>query len=54
MHIEPGVLSASKLRYANVTAASTLAAHLPSLSRGSAESIVLAGVFPSLFTLALA
>ena len=51
MHIEPGVLNASKLIYANVTAASTLTAYLPSLIRKPAMivKIALAAVFFSVF-----
>ncbi len=51
MHIEPGVLSASKIVYANATAASTLAAYLPSLVRKPSQivKIALAAVFFSLF-----
>jgi len=51
MHIEPGVLNASKVLYANVTAASTLTAYLPALVKRPAEivKIVLAAVFFSLF-----
>ncbi len=51
MHIEPGVLNASKVLYANVTAASTLAAYLPPLLRRPSEfvKIALAAVFFSLF-----
>jgi cobalt/nickel transport system permease protein len=51
MHIEPGVLNASKVLYANVTAASTLTAYLPSLIRKPAHivRIALAAVFFSLF-----
>jgi cobalt/nickel transport system permease protein len=51
MHIEPGVLNASKVLYANVIAASTLTAYLPSLFRKPSEivKIALAAVFFSLF-----
>ncbi len=51
MHIEPGALNAAKVLYANVTAASTLTAYLPSLVRKPAVivKIGLAAVFFSLF-----
>ncbi len=51
MHIEPGVLNASKVIYANITAVSALTAYLPSLVRKPAEivKIALAAVFFSLF-----
>jgi cobalt/nickel transport system permease protein len=51
MHIEPGVLNASKVLYANAAAASTLTAYLPSLFRKPSEivKIALAAVFFSLF-----
>jgi ABC-type Co2+ transport system permease subunit len=51
MHIEPGVLSASKILYANVTAASTLTGYLPSLIRKPSAILktALAAVFFSLF-----
>ncbi len=51
MHIEPGALNAAKVLYANVTAASTLTAYLPSLIRKPAVivKIALAAVFFSLF-----
>ncbi len=51
MHIEPGVLNASKVIYANAGAASVLTAYLPSLVRKPAEivKIALAAVFFSLF-----
>src|SRR5271165_4771872 len=51
MHIEPGVLSASKILYANVTAASTLTGYLPSLLRRPANllKIGLAAGFFSVF-----
>jgi cobalt/nickel transport system permease protein len=51
MHIEPGVLNASKVLYANVTAASTLTAYLPRLLRKPSEivKIALVAVFFSLF-----
>ena len=51
MHIEPGVLSASKVAFANITAVSALTAYLPSLARKPLEivKIVLAAVFFSLF-----
>ncbi|MGO9543987.1 MAG: energy-coupling factor ABC transporter permease [Rhodomicrobium sp.] len=50
MHIEPGVLNASKVLYANITAASTLTAYLPSLLRkpGDIVKIAAAAVFFSL------
>ncbi len=51
MHIEPGVLNASKVIYANVTAVSALMAYLPPLLRRPHEivKIALAAVFFSLF-----
>ena len=51
MHIEPGVLNASKVLYANVTAATALTAYLPRLLRKPSEivKIALAAVFFSLF-----
>jgi ABC-type Co2+ transport system permease subunit len=51
MHIEPGVLNASKVIYANVTAASALVAYLPPLLRKPHEivKIALAAIFFSLF-----
>lgn len=51
MHIEPGVLNAGKVAFANATAVSALAAYLPSLARRPQDivKIVLAAVFFSLF-----
>ncbi len=51
MHIEPGVLNAGKVLFANVTAVSALTAYLPSLLRrpGEIVKIALAAVFFSLF-----
>jgi cobalt/nickel transport system permease protein len=51
MHIEPGVLTASKFLSADVAAVSTLTAYLPSLFRKPAEiaKVALAAVFFSCF-----
>jgi cobalt/nickel transport system permease protein len=51
MHIEPGVLNPAKVLYANVAAASTLTAYLPSFFRKPSLIIktALAAVFFSLF-----
>jgi cobalt/nickel transport system permease protein len=51
MHIEPGVLTASKVIYANVTAVAALTAYLPPLLRnpGAIVKTALAAVFFSVF-----
>ncbi len=51
MHIEPGVLNQSKVLFANITAASTLTAYLPSILRNpiTIAKIALAAIFFSIF-----
>lgn len=51
MHIEPGVLNPAKVLYANVAAASTLTAYIPSIFRKPSLIVktALAAVFFSLF-----
>jgi len=51
MHIEPGVLNQSKVLFANITAASTLTAYLPSILRNpiTIAKIALAAIFFPIF-----